>query len=139
MQVTISSYQTNTEIMTHQFRTTLKSREITFINEDQIHEYNNESEESLEVNDMIIVWQVEFELREYGIKSAVASVIDFEFTALQEDYTDSDTNETLKGFETTFKNDDSWKVEILGDNFTFDCMCLGLCDIDFDEGTIEFS
>lgn len=124
--------------MIRQFRTVLESKEISFYNEKHILEYNKESDEILDVTDMVIIWQVEYEVREWGIKSAVASVVDFEISIFQDYYTDPDTNETLKGFEETLKNSDEWKVQIHSDNHTFDCVAISECEIDFLDGTIDF-
>jgi hypothetical protein len=121
--------------MIHKFRSKIK--DVTLWGECGLG--NSENENPIEVDEIIVNWQIELELREYGVKYISIYVTDFSFTIYQEADYGIDSEKPIEGFEDekTMK-DLAYKVEVCHDDFKYDSISLESCEIDFDDKTVTF-
>ena len=127
--------------MTHQFRTKIK--DISGICEASLIEAQNGHDyDSIDYTDLTLIYEVEFEVREWGIKSTNINVIGFSLSIEQDDfehYNDfTDELTKSKGFNVELSEKD-FKVEVCIDNLEFGSIALTEAYIDFEEWTIQFS
>ena len=117
------------------FRTVLKQKDVyLYYGEDAFpNATEKESTADAYVNSIIIYWGADVECREWGIKSIITQVYDFEFTVYSED-DDYDLDEKLTGTSHVWNSKDFTVV----DEFirTDDSYAITSMEINFKDKTI---
>lgn len=125
--------------MKQEFRTKIERRDIAIFGNPFKYSKNRNCEDP-QCDEVIVVWSLNYELREWGVKSVDLCIEAFEFDVYTDDYsTDGDPTNDLSGQTMYFSNKcDKFEIEFFDSDELIAAGYIGGIDIDFDNMKIQF-